>query len=198
MRATLLMLLVLGAGTALACDSPWIVSDAKVFSPHPTPSTFSIETFHESPVFKDLAPKEFCRRLFDVYYDGRRKSCKDFQKGLTLWAHTPQDPRASANVIEFDPIVLLNVHGTGYCGIQLGLLEGIYQSRPGGEISKPAIDARRWFLAGIVHSVCDAYYDGRWHYYDIDQGGWTGDAEKDVWSVADVVLLAVMFGSRVR
>jgi lysophospholipase L1-like esterase len=79
------------------------------------------------------------------------------------------------------------VHGSGYCGIQSGLLEGIYQSRPGGAPGKPAIDARRWFLAGIVHSVCDAFYDGRWHYYDIDLGGYAGDAEREVWSMADVI-----------
>ncbi|HTL53322.1 MAG TPA: hypothetical protein VL860_12160 [Planctomycetota bacterium] len=146
-----------------------------------------MDTFHNSPMFKGLAPKDFCRKLFDVYYDGRRKSWDDFNKGLTLWAHTGQEPHANDGIIELDPVLLLNVYGTGYCGIQSGLLEGIYQSRPGGTPGKPAIEARRWFLAGIVHSVCDAYYDGGWHYYDIDIGGYAGDAQKDVWSVADMM-----------
>ncbi|MFH1707827.1 MAG: hypothetical protein ABIF71_07910 [Planctomycetota bacterium] len=115
------------------------------------------------PIFRP--DQEIC------YYDGRRKDWGAFQKGLTLWAHTPQEPHANPAIIELDPVLLLNVHGTGYCGIQSGLLEGIYQSRPGGTPGKPAIEARRWFLAGIVHSVCDAFYDGKWHYYDIDLGG---------------------------
>ncbi|HET6428361.1 MAG TPA: hypothetical protein VFJ30_08125, partial [Phycisphaerae bacterium] len=121
------------------------------------------------------------------YYDGRRKSYAQFRQGMTLWAHTPTEPRASKDVIELDPIALLNVHGSGYCGIASGLLEGIYQSRPGGTPGKPAIDARRWFLGGIIHSVTDAYYDGRWHYLDIDLGGYAGDDERGVWSVADVL-----------
>ena len=170
-----------------AAVNPWLTSDAKVSADQPMPDIFSIEAFHRSAAFMDLKPKEFCRKLFDLYYDGRRKNWNDFLVGMTLWAHTPQEPHASDNVIELDPVVLLNVHGTGYCGIQSGLLEGIYQSGPGGEIGKPAIDARRWFLGGTVHSVCDAFYDGKWHYYDVDLGGFGGDDSKDVWSVADVI-----------
>jgi len=175
------------AKTGAQAVNPWVTSDAVVSAGMPMPNTFSLEAFHNSPMFKGLAPRQFCLKLFDIYYDGRRKSWADFKKGLTLWAHTPQEPRASANVIELDPIVLLNVHGSGYCGIQSGLLEGIYQSRPGGTPGKPAIDARRWFLAGIIHSVTDAFYEGRWHYLDIDLGGWAGDEEKGIWSVADVM-----------
>jgi len=171
---------------ALAVN-PWVQSDAKVSAGQAEPNIFSMEAFHASPAFKGLAPKEFCRKLFELYYDGRRKNWGEYQEGLALWAHTAQEPHANEKLIELDPVVLLNVHGTGYCGIQSGLLEGIYQSRPGGAPGKPAIEARRWFLAGIVHSVCDAFYDGKWHYYDIDIGGYAGDADKDVWSVADVI-----------
>ena len=173
--------------TADGAQNPWVTSDATLYN-QPVPNAWSMETFHADPVFAGLPPKEFCRKVFDVYYDGRRKSFKDFQAGLSLWGHTSQEPQAVAGLIELDPIALLNVHGSGYCGIQSGLLEGIYQSRPGGEPGKPAIDARRWFLGGnVIHSVCDAFYDGRWHYFDIDLGGYAGDAEKDVWSIADVI-----------
>lgn len=167
--------------------NPWVTSDATPYE-QPVPNAWSMESFHADPAFAGLPPKEFCRKLFDVYYDGRRKNAKECQSGLTLWSHTSQEPQAVAGLIELDPVLLLNVHGSGYCGIQSGLLEGIYQSRPGGEPGKPAIDARRWFLGGnVIHSVCDAFYDGRWHYYDIDLGGYAGDAAKDVWSVADVI-----------
>lgn len=174
------------AANASGAQNPWVTSDARPYN-QPVPNTWSMETFHADPVFAGLPPKEFCRKVFDVYHDGRRKNMKEFQTGLTLWGHTSQEPQAAAGLIELDPIALLNVHGSGYCGIQSGLLEGIFQSRPGGKPGKPAIDARRWFLGGIVHSVCDAFYDGRWHYYDIDLGGYAGDAEKEVWSVADVI-----------
>lgn len=129
----------------------------------------------------ELEPPRFCRKLYDIPFDGRRKDWGEFQRGLSLWSHTPQKPMASDWVIELDPILLFNVHGSGYCGIQSGLLEAVYQSRPRGTPGKPAIDARRWFLNGIVHSVTDAFYDGRWHYYDVDQPGWAGDTEKGVW-----------------
>lgn len=184
--AMLLAALAIPAAAADGVANPWVTSDAVCYG-QPVPNAWSLATLHGSPALKGLAPREFCRKLFDIYYDGRRKSWQDFQRGLTLWAHTAQEPRANPDLIELDPIVLLNVHGTGYCGIQSGLLEGLYQSRPGGSPGKPAIDARRWFLGGIVHSVADAFYDGRWHYYDIDIGGYAGDAEKDVWSVADVI-----------
>lgn len=181
------------SAVAVACPavpaggvSPWVTSDATPYG-QPSPNTWSIESFHADPAFANLAPAAFCRRLFDIYYDGRRKHHGDFNAGLTLWGHDGQEPRVNAGLIELDPVVLLNVHGTGYCGIASGLLEGLYQSRPGGEPGRPAIDARRWYLDGIVHSVTDAFYDGRWHYYDIDLGGFGGDAEKDVWSVADVI-----------
>ncbi|MBN1807743.1 MAG: hypothetical protein JW909_01660 [Planctomycetes bacterium] len=169
------------------CVNPWVMSDTVVSDKYPAPNTFSMEAFHDSPMFKGLTPSQFCYRLFDIYYDGRRKDWNGFQVGMTLWAHTPQEPKASPNVIELDPVILLNVHGTGYCGIQSGLLEGIYQSRPGGSPGRPAIEARRWYLDGIVHSVCDAFFDGQWHYFDIDLGGWAGDNTNPVWSVADVL-----------
>ena len=67
-----------------------------------------------------------------------------------------------------------------FCGVASGLLEGVYQSRPGGKPGKPAIDARRWFLAKYVHSVTDAFYDGKWHYLDIDLGGYAGTVRASV------------------
>lgn len=168
-------------------DSPWVTSDAEVSAGYASPNTFSIEAFHESPMFKGLSPKEFAHRVFDIYYDGRRKNWLNFTRGLTLWGHSEQEARANQHVIEYDPILLLNVYGSGYCGMQSGLLEGIYQTRPGGSPGKPALDARRWFLGGIIHSVTDVYYDGGWHYFDIDLGGWAGNEDKGVWSMADVI-----------
>jgi len=167
-------------------SNPWITSDATPYN-QPLPNVWSIEALHADPAFAGLTPKAFCRKFFDVYYDGRRKNWQASQAGLTLWSHTPQEPRVNERLIELDPVLLLNVFGSGYCGIQSGLLEGVYQSRPGGTPGKPVIEGRRWFLNGIVHSVADAFYDGRWHYYDIDLGGYAGDAERDVWSVADVI-----------
>lgn len=172
------------AGDGVA--NPWVSSDAVCYE-QPVPNAWSMGSLHASPALTGLAPKEFCRKLFDIYFDGRRKNYQDFKSGLTLWSHTRQEPLANPGLIELDPVLLLNVHGSGYCGIQSGLLEGIYQSRPGGQPGKPAIDARRWFLGGIVHSVADAFYDGGWHYYDIDIGGYAGDAVKDVWSMADII-----------
>lgn len=174
------------APAVAALPNPWIVSDATPYG-QPIPNTWSIETFHADPAFAGLPPKAFCRKVFDIYYDGRRKNYGDSTVGLTLWAHSPQEPLANPGLVEADPILLLNVHGSAYCLVASMLLEGIYQSRPGGAPGKPAIDARGWSLAGIVHAVCEAFYDGRWHYFDIDLGGYAGDEERDVWSVVDVL-----------
>ena len=180
--------MAVAAGGSGPCPNAWVTSDAPVCKGGAAPNAFSLEALHASPGLANLAPAAFCKTFYDCYHDGRRQDWAAFQKGLSLWAHTPQKPMASQKVIELDPILLLNVHGSGYCGIQSGMLEAVYQSRPGGEPGKPAIDARRWFLGGgLVHSVTDAFYDGRWHYYDVDQSGWGGDAEKEVWSVADVL-----------
>jgi len=195
MQSRRLGIAVLAAGVLCGLPSaapgqavnPWLTSDAPVSAGLAEPNVFSLEALHNSPPLAGLAPKEFCLKFWEVYYDGRRKSYGQFRKGMTLWAHTPCEPRASKNVIELDPIVLLNVHGSGYCGLASGLLEGVYQSRPGGKPGEPAIDARRWFLAGIVHSVTDAYYEGRWHYLDIDLGGYAGDAKRGIWSLVDVL-----------
>lgn len=188
LKGSALLLLLASAGRldAGGLANPWVTSDAKPYGA-PLPNAWSMEAFHGDPAFAGLAPSAFCRKLFDIYYDGRRQSWDDSQAGLTPWQHTAQEPKSNPGLIELDPVLLLNIHGSGYCGIQSGLLEGIYQSRPGGEPGKPAIDARRWYLDGIVHSVCDAYYDGRWHYFDLDLGGYAGDSEKDIWSIADVM-----------
>ena len=182
--------LVLMAGAAAAhgqAINPWVTSDAAVSAGEAAPNMFSLAALHDSPAFRDLEPREFCMKFFDIYYDGRRKNWRSFKQGMELWAHTPQGPMANPKVQELDPIVLMNVHGSGFCGLASGLLEGIYQSRPGGKPGKPAIDARRWFLAKYIHSVTDAFYDGRWHYLDIDLGGYAGDKQKGIWSMADVL-----------
>jgi hypothetical protein len=171
---------------AVELSNPWVTSAAKPYG-QPCPDVWSIEALHADPAFAGLAPKEFCRTLYNIYYDGRRKDWNQFQAGMTLWSHTAQEPRVNAGLIELDPVLLLNVFGSGYCGIQSGMLEGIWQSRPGGKPGQPAIEARRWFLGGIVHSVAEAFYDGGWHYYDIDIGGWAGDAKRDAWSIPDIL-----------
>ena len=122
--ACLLLLAAAGASAGSAVLNPWVTSGATAYS-QPLPNTWSMEAFHADPAFTGLTAKAFCKKLWDVYYDGRRKNYADFQKGLTLWAHSPQMPLVNANLVEFDPVVLLNVHGTGYCDIQAGLLEGL-------------------------------------------------------------------------
>jgi hypothetical protein len=182
-----LVILIGATGASAQMINPWVTSDAAVSDGRAAPNMFSMAALHDSPAFKDLKPREFCMKFFDTYYDGRRKNWRSYKKGMELWAHTPQGPMAHPKVQELDPVVLMNVHGSGFCGVASGLLEGVYQSRPGGKPGKPAIDARRWFLAKYVHSVTDAYYDGKWHYLDIDLGGYAGDKQKGIWSMADVL-----------
>ncbi|PCJ56555.1 MAG: hypothetical protein COA79_18525 [Planctomycetota bacterium] len=182
-----LIVLFVTANAYSQAINPWVASDKKYKDGTATPNLFSMEKFHQSPHFKDLGPKEFCLKFFDIFYDGRRKNWGDFKKGLSHWSHTGQEPRATEKSIEYDPIILFNVFGNGYCGIQSGMMEGVFQSRPGGTPGKPLLEARRWNLAGGFHSVCDVFYEGKWHYFDIDLGGYAGDTKKGIWSIPDVM-----------
>jgi len=71
--------------------NPWVTSAATPYG-QPIPNVWSVESLHADPAFAGLTPKAFC----NVYYDGRRKKWEDYEAGLTLWSHSPQQPFINA------------------------------------------------------------------------------------------------------
>jgi hypothetical protein len=60
-----------------------------------------------------------------------------------------------------DPVKLINVYGYGYCGILGPTAAGVCEQMGIGP-------ARTLVLPGWHHVVGETFYDGRWHYLDLD------------------------------
>ena len=152
--------------------NPWPVSEH-------VPNVYDMQAMHNDPRFKGLGPREFSIKFHDTFYDFRRQGYK-LKDGYWFHHGAPlQEPDGISGCEALDPTKLLNVYGYGYCGIASGLLEGVYESR--------GLNARRWSLHGSKHSVCEVFYEGEWHYFDIDLGGWGADASGNVYGIMDIV-----------
>ena len=73
---------------------------------------------------------------------------------------TEGNPRIRRSVR--DPIKLLNAYGWAICGQCAGMLYSIYRAA--------GLPARQIGLPG--HSLCEVFYDGRWHILDVDMWTW--------------------------
>ena len=62
----------------------------------------------------------------------------------------------------FDPIKILNAYGWAICGQTAHVLYGLYRAA--------GLPARQMALPG--HSLCEVFYDGRWHILDVDMWTW--------------------------
>jgi hypothetical protein len=60
-----------------------------------------------------------------------------------------------------DPVKMINVYGYGYCGILGPTVAGVCQDMGMGP-------ARTLALPGWHHVVGEVFYDGQWHYLDLD------------------------------
>jgi len=74
-----------------------------------------------------------------------------------------RDPWGEYSTVR-DPVKLLNVYNVGYCGIFGPVLDGVYQGA-GFEIG------RSFGVSGWSHCTTEVWYDGGWHYLDLDVRG---------------------------
>jgi hypothetical protein len=73
------------------------------------------------------------------------------------------DPWSEYSTVR-DPLKLLNIYNVGYCGIFGPALDGIFQGA--------GFDAGRAFgVSGWNHCTTEVWYDGGWHYFDLDVRG---------------------------
>jgi len=62
-----------------------------------------------------------------------------------------------------DALKNLNVHNHGFCGIQGPVLEGVFRAA--------GFDARSFSVPAWSHVATEVFYDGQWHYFDLDLRG---------------------------
>ena len=75
-------------------------------------------------------------------------------------AETEGQPRMRRTNV--DPMKILNSYGWAICGQMSHMLYTIYTAA--------GLKARLYGLPG--HALCEVFYDGRWHHYDVDMWSW--------------------------
>lgn len=104
----------------------------------------------------------------------------DEEKVVALWEfartqHQRMTPPGDPLVA--DPVVMFNVYGYGNCGCISPALMVLAQ--------KAGYQARVWELSG--HTVCEVFFDGRWHMMDADTGRMFRDPDdKHILSVEEI------------
>ncbi len=74
-----------------------------------------------------------------------------------------RDPWSEYSTVR-DPVKLMNIYNVGYCGIFGPVLDGVFQGA-GFE------NGRAFGVSGWNHCTTEIWYDGGWHYLDLDVRG---------------------------
>jgi len=91
----------------------------------------------------------------------------DYETGLFPVQGIYEDPDPGPEFAFFDErdvIKVLNVHGHGYCGLLSPTLDGVYAAAGFS-------DSRIFNMRENHHCVTEVFYDGGWHYFDMDLRG---------------------------
>lgn len=148
--------------------SPWVLSEHVA-------DTTSMEAFANFPAWKDKQGQD---RAIAIW-----KYLCDEETGVFHFApiREGQDRRSSELHIIRDPIKMLNSYGYGFCGAFGPTTAGIFE-RTGFE------KARAIGIPGCNHCVTEVWYDGDWHYFDVDlRGALFERGGKTIASVRDVI-----------
>ena len=127
----------------------------RVSSPH-LADAYSMKTFAQFPRWRDRKSDRKCGKVMQYLADRHT--------GLfPLGQPVVRRPRRALRVPRpvRDPVKLINVYGYGFCGILGPTMAGICQDMGIGP-------ARTLILPGWDHVVGETYYDGKWHYLDLD------------------------------
>ena len=146
-----------------------------VYSPRVTtdllPDYSDMSRFVDFPKWRDLPPAEKAIAIW--------RYITDRETGLYPVQGTYEDPDPGPEYVFYDErdlIKLLNVHGHGYCGLLSPTLDGIYAHAG-------FADSRIIRMKENHHCVTEVFYDGGWHYFDVDLRGMLFKADG---SVADL------------
>jgi hypothetical protein len=149
--AAFLVLAWVGCPTSRA-----LVVCPRVTSEH-TADTTDLRRFRRFAPWKDKAGNDLALAIW--------RYLSDYETGLyhfneVLDGSDPFDEYATVR----DPLKILNVYNMGYCGIFGPVLDGIFQG-VGFEQGR-AFGLERW-----NHCATEVWYDGDWHYLDVDVRG---------------------------
>ena len=131
--------------------SPWVVSQHVA-------DTRSLQSFARFGAWRD---KQGSERAIAIW----RYLC-DRETGVFHFAPIREGPDRRNGVLHIvrDPVIMLNSYGYGFCGAFGPTVAGIYE-KTGFE------KARAVSVPGCNHAVTEVWYDGAWHYFDVDLRG---------------------------
>jgi hypothetical protein len=152
MRRLVGVLLVLLIATAASAE----VLCPRVTSEHNADLT-DLKRFRQFHQWKDKEDEELAIAIWQ-YLCGKETGL--FHMNTVNDGPDPWDEYSTVR----DPIKLLNVYNVGYCGIFGPALDGIFQGV--GFRSGRAFGVSKW-----NHCTTEVWYNGGWHYFDLDLRG---------------------------
>ncbi len=143
-----LAVLLLAAGAAQAREYA-----PRVVSPHRA-DAYSMRTFRAFPRWRDLEGDALAWEVYKYLVDTRSGV---FHVNEVLEGH---DALSEYRVVR-DPVKIVNVYGYGFCGLFGPVMEGVWKDMGAGR-------ARTLALPAWSHVTSEVFYDGGWHYVDLD------------------------------
>jgi hypothetical protein len=143
-----------GALLAAASAAPAHEHAPRVLSPH-NADAYSMKTFAEYPRWRDLSGDAKVFEIFKYLVDRRTGI---YPMGLGAWEG--KDVAYDFGYIR-DPVKMINVYSLGYCDMMGPTAAGIMKDMGIGP-------SRTLNLPGWGHVVAEVFYDGKWHYLDLD------------------------------
>jgi len=152
MRIAIVMGFLAAAGLAAAAGAAEFAP--RVLSEH-NADAYSMKTFAQFARWKDLTGDA---KVYEIYKYLADKRTGIFPMGAGAWEG--RDVMYDFGYIR-DPVKMINVYSCGYCDMLGPTMEGIMKGMGIGP-------ARTVNLPGLHHVVAEVFYDGKWHYLDLD------------------------------
>ncbi|MBI3854908.1 MAG: hypothetical protein HY293_04375 [Planctomycetes bacterium] len=149
MKRLCVLLFAAGAPAVLAHEHA-----PRVLSPH-NADAYSMKTFAEYPRWRDLKGDA---KVYEVYKYLADRRTGIFPMGAGAWEG--KDPVYDFGWIR-DPVKMINVYSAGYCDMLGPTMAGVMKDMGIGP-------SRTLNLPGWGHVVAEVFYDGKWHYLDLD------------------------------
>src|SRR5690242_4220027 len=126
----------------------------RVLSSH-NADAYSMKTFAQFPRWRDLKGDAKVYEIYKYLADPRTGI---FPMGVGAWEG--KDPAYEFGFIR-DPVKMINVYSVGYCDMLGPTMAGVMHDMGIGP-------TRTLDLPGLSHVVSEVFYDGKWHYLDLD------------------------------
>ncbi|HUG94502.1 MAG TPA: hypothetical protein VML55_27035 [Planctomycetaceae bacterium] len=130
------------------------VPSPRVVSEH-TADAWSMRTFADFPRWRALTGDAKAWAMFEYLTDPHTGLYP-----MGLGSREGNDSVYELGVVR-DPVKLINVHSLGYCDVLGPVMAGIWEDAGCGP-------ARTLDLPGWGHVTSEVFYDGGWHYLDLD------------------------------